>query len=342
MVSTISAKTEHTIHTYAQIADIIRQPFQAVDNRIHSQLASDVELINIISHHIIDSGGKRLRPMIALLAGFAGMASTSHPNDAPQALLDVAAVVELLHTATLLHDDVVDESSLRRGKKTAHTLWGNAQSVLVGDYLISKAFSMIVAIKNQRVLEIMAQATSDIAEGEVLQLCNLGDPTTTEARYRKVIHFKTARMFEAAAEGAAAVVDPSLALCQPMQRYAHHLGIAFQLMDDLLDYQGDASATGKNVGDDLAEGKPTLPLIYTLEHGAEADRTVIHNAIADGRAAELDEVITAIQRSGGLDYTMKAAQKEAQLARSALQVLSDSVYKDALIALTELAITRSH
>jgi len=254
--------------------------------------------------------------------------------------IDVAAIIEMLHTATLLHDDVVDESGLRRGRPTVNSQWGNATAVLVGDYLVSRSFQMIAGLKHQVILDIMADGTCVIAEGEVLQLINQHDPATTEASYMAVIHGKTAKMFEAAAECAAALTGPQHRLA--MATYARHLGAAFQIIDDVLDYTSSAETMGKNVGDDLAEGKPTLPLIQAMKVAEPEDADIIRHAIRGGGLEQLQQIIAIVQSSGALDYTYARAEAESQLAIDALTTIPDSIYRQALESLARLALQRDH
>lgn len=307
---------------------------QAVNNKIQQELSTDVMLIDQMANYIINSGGKRLRPLITLLV------ARSCGNFGDNAV-GLAAVVEFIHTATLLHDDVVDESTLRRGNETANAVWGNQASVLVGDFLYSRAFEILVKIGNLRVLNTMAAATNTIAEGEVLQLLNCQDPDATEERYFAVIDGKTAELFVAAATTAAAASNVNEATETAFGHYAKALGRAFQLVDDLLDYQSDADTMGKNVGDDLAEGKPTLPLIYARDHGSAAERTVIRNAIEQGGLEHLDAVMQTIQNTGALDYTAECARKEAHIAIEALADIPESEYKQALIGLAEFSVSRT-
>lgn len=315
------------------ITATVAADFEEVNQLILKQLQSNVPLVDKVGRHIIDSGGKRLRPLISLLSARAcGYEGDKH--------IQIAAVVEFLHTATLLHDDVVDESNLRRGKATANAVWGNASSVLVGDFLISRSFQMVVAIKNIRIMEILSDATNIIAEGEVLQLINCNDPKTTEEAYMEVIHHKTAKMFEAAAQSGAVLAgrpeNEELALAT----YAIHLGSAFQLIDDLLDYTGNSDEMGKNVGDDLAEGKPTLPLIYAIKHGTKEQSLMISRAIKTGGLDHLNEITQAVQQSGALNYTIERANSEANRAISALECIPTSIYKEALINLAKSSINR--
>ena len=317
----------------------IRSPVEAdiaaVDAAIAGHLRSDVALVNQVAEHIIHSGGKRLRPLVTLLAArAAGYAGGEH--------VMMAAIVEFIHTATLLHDDVVDDSNLRRGQLTANALFGNEASVLVGDFLYSRAFQMMVEAGSMRVMRIMADTTNAIAEGEVLQLLNCRDPETTEASYMEVVHAKTARLFEAAArigavlDGAEAPLEPHLA------RYGLHLGVAYQLVDDVLDYCGTPEAIGKNLGDDLAEGKPTLPLIRAMMGCSEAERSLIRRAIENGGLEHIDGVLAAVERTGAIDYTARRARDEARRAGEALGAVPDSPFRDALAALAEFAVARTY
>ncbi len=325
--------------THPQELPAIRSPVDddlvAADAVIRRELTSDVVLVNQISEYIIGAGGKRLRPLLALLAARAAGA----PAGGDHVL--GAIVIEFIHTATLLHDDVVDGSGQRRGRSTANAVFGNAASVLVGDFLYSRAFQMMVRLGNPRIMSIMADATNVIAEGEVLQLMNAGDPDTTEAQYLDVIYRKTARLFEAGAQIAAVIAGASAEIERALAAYGRHLGNAFQLVDDSLDYLGDPQTRGKNVGDDLAEGKPTLPVIHALKHGSETQRTLLRHAISGGGLEDLHEVIVAIETSGGLEYTARIAQGEADQALAALEPLPESVHKTALQQLAAFAVKRS-
>jgi octaprenyl-diphosphate synthase len=307
----------------------------AADAVIRRELASDVVLVNQISEYIIGAGGKRLRPLLVLLAARAAGA----PAGAAHVLGSI--VIEFIHTATLLHDDVVDGSGQRRGRDTANAVFGNAASVLVGDFLYSRAFQMMVRLGHPRIMSIMADATNVIAEGEVLQLMNAGDPDTTESRYLDVIYRKTARLFEAGAQIAAVLAGAPTPVEAALAAYGRHLGNAFQLIDDSLDYLGDPAMRGKNVGDDLAEGKPTLPVIYALQHGTERQRTLLRKAICESALDDLPEVIEAIETSGGLEYTARLAKREADQAIAALEPLPESVHKTALKNLAAFAVKRS-
>lgn len=307
----------------------------AVDTVIRNKLHSEVALVNQIAEYIISAGGKRIRPVLVLLMANAyGYQGNTHHQ--------LAAVVEFIHTATLLHDDVVDESSLRRGRKTANALFGNAASVLVGDFLYSRAFQMMVAAGDIRIMQILADATNVIAEGEVLQLLNMHDPDISEERYTQVIRSKTAKLFEAAAQLGALVAGASDAQIEAAAEYGRSLGTAFQLIDDVLDYSGQSDDIGKNVGDDLREGKATLPLIYLMEHGTTEQRALVRSCIESGDEQHFDAVLSAVTTSGALDYTKKRAEDAAANATASVQALSDSVYKQALLKLTEFAVYRNH
>lgn len=320
--------------TLSEIRALINDDIQAVDQLILNRLSSDVVLINQIGHYIINSGGKRLRPLLVLLSARAcGYQGTDHQL--------MAAVIEFIHTSTLLHDDVVDESDTRRGNKTANEVWGNAASVLVGDFLYSRSFEMMVEPGLMKIMEVMSEATNVIAEGEVLQLLNCHDADTTQARYMEVIHRKTAKLFEAATQmGPILTQRPELE--DPLIAYGRHIGAAFQLIDDALDYTADAEELGKNIGDDLAEGKPTLPLIYVLENGSDSEKEIIRRAIESEGINLLKEVTEIIKHSGAIDFTINIAQQEAELAKQALAPLDESDIKQALISLADLAVNRSH
>lgn len=315
-----------------QLADA---DMQAVNALIQRRLHSDVVLINQLSHYIISSGGKRLRPLLALLVARAcGYQGDKH--------IQVAAIIEFIHTSTLLHDDVVDESDMRRGKETANNVWGNQAAVLVGDFLYSRSFEMMVAVGSMRVMEILAQTTNTIAEGEVLQLLNCHDPDTTEARYMEVIHSKTAKLFEAACQLGAVLAGLDANVEQAMAAYGMHLGTAFQLVDDVLDYTADAAEMGKNVGDDLAEGKPTLPLIVAIQRSDETTANLLRLAIEQGGLEQIDTITQAIQQTDAIAYTMDLAKRETQLAIDQLNCLPESHYRQALTTLAWFAINRSH
>jgi len=320
--------------TLSEIRKLIEDDIRETDALIIKRLASDVVLINQIGHYIINSGGKRLRPLLVLLSARA----CDYQGDEHRLM---AAVIEFIHTSTLLHDDVVDESDTRRGNQTANEVWGNAASVLVGDFLYSRSFEMMVEPGLMKIMQVMSEATNVIAEGEVLQLLNCHDANTTQERYMEVIHRKTAKLFEAATQ-----MGPVLAERPDLEEafilYGRHLGAAFQLIDDALDYTADAEELGKNIGDDLAEGKPTLPLIYVLENGTEAEKEIIRRAIETEGSALLNEVTEIIKSSGAIDFTIETAQKEAEKAKLALNILEPSEIKQALLSLADLAVNRSH
>jgi len=318
------------------IADIracVADEFERVNQLIIDQLQSNVELVENIGHYIVDAGGKRLRPLLALLAAKA-------LDEADDQAVTFAAVVEFIHTATLLHDDVVDISTLRRGRPTANAHFGNASSVLVGDFIYTRAFQLMVQLANMELLNHMADTTNVIAEGEVSQLVRAGNPSVTEAQYLEVIERKTAALFAAACKGPAILKGHPVEVQEAMENYGRHLGIAFQMIDDVLDYTGDPETTGKQVGDDLNEGKPTLPLIYTMSAGSDDDSTLIKSALSNKSSEQLDEVIAAVKRSGGIDYTQDQAQMHRQYALSSLNHLPDSSATSALAALADLAIDR--
>jgi octaprenyl-diphosphate synthase len=315
----------------------IRAPIAAdmaeVDRVILRRLASEVVLIRQIAGYIIESGGKRLRPALVLLAAnaFGAQGGARH---------EMAAVIEFIHTATLLHDDVVDESALRRGRNTANAEFGNAASVLVGDFLYSRSFQMMVEVGDMRVMRVMANATNVVAEGEVLQLLNVNDADTDEESYLKVIRYKTAKLFEAAGEAGAILGGASEEQVRAMATYGMHLGTAFQLVDDILDYSGDLAETGKNLGDDLAEGKPTLPLIHAMRVGSASQRDVIRQAIEGGGKADLEGVLAAIKATGALDYAKRQSQQESAIATRALEAIPDSPCRDSLLQLAHFSVER--
>ncbi len=318
-----------------QLQKLLAADMLAIDQVIRDRLHSEVVLVRQVAEYIIGGGGKRLRPALVLLsAGALGYRGTSHHT--------LAAVVEFIHTATLLHDDVVDESALRRGQPTANTLFGNAASVLVGDFVYSRAFQMMVGVGDMRILQVLAGATNVIAEGEVLQLMNCRNADIDEESYLRVIRYKTAKLFEAAGRLGAILAGAPAETERAMAAYGIHLGTAFQLIDDALDYSGEAGITGKNIGDDLAEGKPTLPLIYAMRNGTAEEAALVRRAVSSGGLAELDDVMAAIRGSGALDYTRRQAEAEADTARAALSVIPDSQYRDSLIQSASFAVTRSH
>jgi octaprenyl-diphosphate synthase len=318
-----------------EIRALVTADLQRVDQTIVKRLASDIVLVNQVSQYIVGGGGKRLRPLSVVLAARAcGHAGEKH--------VPAAAIIEFIHTATLLHDDVVDGSDMRRGRNTANHVFGNEASVLVGDYLYSRSFQMMVELGDLRIQEVMANATNTIAEGEVLQLMNAHDAATTEQRYLEVIHRKTAKLFEAGAQMAAILSGSPRQVEQAMVDYGRHLGTAFQLVDDALDYNSTANELGKNLGDDLAEGKPTLPLIYALANAAEGDAALLRTAIENGGIDDLDRITRLLESSGGLEYTARMARREKDLAVTALQQLPASPYRDALEGLAEFAVARTH
>jgi len=317
------------------IRSLIAQDMGAVDEVIREKLHSHVALIRQVSEYIINSGGKRLRPSLVLLsAGAFGYSGKRHH--------DLAAVIEFIHTATLLHDDVVDASELRRSKATANALFGNAASVLVGDFLYSRAFQMMVEVDNMRVMQVLADATNTIAEGEVLQLLNCRDPDVDEENYLRVIRYKTAKLFEAATRLGAILGGSSPAEEEAMAAYGIHLGTAFQLTDDILDYSGDYQDTGKNLGDDLAEGKPTLPLIYAIKNGSSEQAAIIRRAIEKSGDGGFQPVLEVIQQTGALDYARQRAQDESNIASATIASLPNSEYKECLLQLAVFAVTRNH
>ena len=319
-----------------QIRALSNDDMQAVNQLIQQQVDSDVALINQLGFYIVNSGGKRLRPLLTVLSARAmGIDNNDHHT--------LAAIVEFIHTATLLHDDVVDESTMRRGRETANAIFGNQASVLVGDFLYTRSFQMMVSLKRMRVMEILSEATNQIAEGEVLQLMNCNDASTTEARYFDVIYGKTARLFEAATQLAAVLTDQDEHIEHAMQEYGKHFGTAFQLADDILDYMADSEEMGKNAGDDLAEGKPTLPLLYAMWHAKnDNDKALIQEAIEQSNGLpHLTRIQGIMEETGALDYTRECATKEVQMAIDSLNAIEDSEYKEALIALAHISIERT-
>lgn len=316
-----------------QIRAVVNDEFTQVNQQIVEQLYSKVALVENIGHYIVDAGGKRLRPLLVLLA--AGASGGIRPEH-----ITLATIIEFIHTATLLHDDVVDISNLRRGRATANAKWGNAPSVLVGDFLYSRAFQLLVGLGNAPLMALLADTTNTIAEGEVLQLTKAGDPTTSEDAYFSVIESKTAVLFAAATQGAALLSGEDPASASRWSRYGLKLGIAFQLADDVLDYLGDPEKMGKNIGDDLSEGKPTLPLIQTLRVGSAADRQLVAEAIANKDASAIGAIIEAVQRCDALEYTLARAADYAGQAHIELNGLADSRYTQALHDLCDLAARR--
>jgi len=317
------------------LRNLIAADIRSVDELIRRRLGSDVALIRQIAEYIITGGGKRLRPaLVFLAAGATGYRGAHH--------VELAAVIEFIHTATLLHDDVVDESELRRGRKTANAEFGNAASVLVGDFLYSRAFQMMVRVGSMRVMEVLSDATNAIAEGEVLQLLNAHNFAISEADYREVIRRKTAKLFEAAAQLGAILGEAGEGLEHGLARYGMHLGTAFQLIDDALDYSGDATHTGKNLGDDLNEGKPTLPLIYVMQRGSRKQAELVRLAIKEGGREAFKAVLEAVHSTGALEYVRDVAKNEAQSARQAIAALPNSNYRDSLLELTKFAVERDY
>ena len=318
------------------IQALAQQDMTAVNDLIFSKLHSDVALINQLGVYIVNGGGKRMRPLLTVLAARAiGYQGEEH--------LQLAAIVEFIHTSTLLHDDVVDESNMRRGRETANAMFGNSASVLVGDFLYSRSFQMMSQLSNLKIMDILSDATNIIAEGEVLQLMNCNDPDTTEDSYMKVIYCKTAKLFEAATRLAAVIAKQDEATELAMLNYGKHLGTAFQLVDDIMDYTADAQEMGKNVGDDLAEGKPTLPLLYAMKNGNEQQSAMIRDAIEHGNGMDnLNDILAAMTQTGALVYTQQKAEQEADKAINAVAMLPESAYKQALISLAHIAANRSH
>ena len=317
------------------INQLAHKDMMAVNSLIQKQVDSEVSLINQLGFYIVNSGGKRLRPLLTVLAARALNIQTEQHHT-------LAAIIEFIHTATLLHDDVVDESTMRRGKETANAVFGNQASVLVGDFLYTRSFQMMVSLKRMRVMEILSNATNVIAEGEVLQLMNCNDPQTTEESYMQVIYSKTARLFEAATLLAAVLTDQDEEIEFAMQEYGKYLGTAFQLIDDILDYSADPEEMGKNVGDDLAEGKPTLPLLYAMWNGNPDQSKLIKEAIETGNGMQhFDEIMATMHQTGALNYTKKLALDASNKAIKALAPLPNSEYKNALIGLAHIAVERA-
>ena len=320
---------------FAEVQALAAAEMGAVDALIRGRLASDVVLINQISEHIVAAGGKRLRPMLTVIAARAlGYAGQAHHQ--------LAAIIEFIHTSTLLHDDVVDESDLRRGRKTANALWGNAPSVLVGDFLYSRSFQLMVELDSMPVMRVLADTTNRIAEGEVLQLLHVGNPDTTEADYLRVIERKTAVLFAAATRLSAMLAGAGAAQQDALAGFGMSLGMAFQIADDVLDYTADAATLGKNLGDDLAEGKATLPLIHALAHCAPARRETLARIVRECDVDALPEVLAAIRECGSLDYSRQVAQRHARAAEAALAGLPDNRWSQALHALARYSIERGN
>ena len=329
-----SPKLPQDALTIDAVNELAREDMHAVNRLIEQRLYSDVALVNQLGSYIIHSGGKRLRPLLVLLSARAfGYDGKQHFN--------LAAVVEFIHTATLLHDDVVDASDRRRGNDTANARWGNEAAVLVGDFLYSRAFQMMVEANSMRVMRILADATNVIAEGEVMQLLNCNDPDTSEQRYLDVIHCKTAKLFEAATQLGAVLCNAEPGAEESMARYGMHLGTAFQLIDDVLDYSASSEEMGKNVGDDLAEGKPTLPLIRAMNQGSAEQTAIIRRAIEDGGREHIDAVTAAIESTDAIAYTARKARDEADKAIACLQDIPPSIYTDALKTLADFSVSRT-
>jgi octaprenyl-diphosphate synthase len=326
----LSSPSAAPVSAASLMADEMRQ----VDGVIQRRLASDVALINQIAHYIISAGGKRVRPMLVLL--FSGALGFRGPER-----FELAATVEFIHTATLLHDDVVDESALRRGRQTANALFGNAASVLVGDFVYSRAFQMMVSVNRMRVLDVLADATNVIAEGEVLQLMNMHDPDLAVEDYLRVIRYKTAKLFEASARLGAVLAEAPAEIEQACAAYGRSLGTAFQLVDDLLDYEGTTAQLGKNVGDDLREGKPTLPLLLAMERGSQAERTLIRHAIEHGEVDRLTDIVEIVRQTGAIEATREAARAEADQAVRQLALLPESIHREALLEFCVRSVERS-
>ena len=333
MKSMHAAKKTPESVSFDDVAALTDGDMRAVDKLISTSLASDVVLVSQVSEYIVMSGGKRLRPLIVLLAAQAlGYEGNQHVR--------AAAIIEFIHTATLLHDDVVDSSKRRRGQDSANTVFGNQASVLVGDFLYSRAFQMIVDIGDMHITRILADATNTIAAGEVMQLMSVHDPDTTEKDYRQVIYRKTARLFEAGAQIAAVLARQDTGTETSMIDYGRHLGTAFQLVDDALDFDASPDELGKNLGDDLAEGKATLPLIYAMQKASDDDSNLIRKAILEGGLDQLSQITAIIQSTGALQYTAEKAREAADLAIESLRRIPDSEYKQALINIAELSIQR--
>lgn len=328
-----------TLPDLKAIQTLLADDMAALDALIRRRLASDVVLINQVAEYIIGAGGKRLRPQLLLLA--AAALGDGHGKGIGTDAHQLAAVVEFIHTSTLLHDDVVDESALRRGRETANAMFGNAASVLVGDFLYSRAFQMMVAVDDMRVMQVLSDATNIIAEGEVLQLMNCHDADVDEARYLQVIRYKTAKLFEAAAQLGAIIGGASPEQEQGLAAYGMHLGTAFQIIDDVLDYSGAEAETGKHVGDDLAEGKPTLPLIHVMQRGRPEQAALVRSAIEQGGRDAFADVLVAVRESGALDRARRVAEAESALAAEAIACLPASQYKESLLELSAFAVTRS-
>lgn len=323
------------------IRDLVKDDFDAVNGLIIEQLSSDVDLVESIGQYLINAGGKRLRPLMSLLCYRALEASSTKTSCFDQQI-QFATVIEFIHSATLLHDDVVDMSSLRRGMPTANAQWGNAPSVLVGDFIYSRAFQLLVKIGNLDIMSLMADTTNEIAEGEVLQLTKAGNPDTSEADYMEVIARKTAILFASAMEGAAKISGATAEQTEALKIYGHNIGVAFQLMDDVLDYEGDPEKMGKNIGDDLSEGKPTLPLIYSMANDNDDNAKIIRKAITEKSSQQLARIVDIVQQNGALDYTKQLAQALANEAKDQLSCLENSPFKAALETIANMTTQRDN
>ena len=330
------ATTTVPVTSLDDVRELVAADLASLDRLIESSLKTDVSLVSDVSRYIVGAGGKRLRPLIVLLVARA----LGHASDGDSRPMQAAAIIEFIHTATLLHDDVVDGSEMRRGRDTANAVFGNQASVLVGDFLYSRAFQMMVGIGDMRVMRILADATNTIAAGEVMQLMNVHEPDTTEDAYRQVIYRKTAKLFEAGAQIAGLIAGCSDDTLDVLGHYGRELGVAFQLVDDALDYSATSDELGKNLGDDLAEGKPTLPLIRAMAAGNDGQRALIRGAVESGGIDQLPEIVAAIESTGALEYTRGRAQEAADGAISAIGALPPSVYRDALVALAAFSVTR--
>ncbi len=321
--------------TLSTILSPIKSDLLAVNEVIRASLYSEVPLVNQVAGHIIQGGGKRLRPSTLLLVGglFGPIRKEHH---------ELAAVIEFIHTATLLHDDVVDQSTKRRNHKTANTIFGNAASVLVGDFIYSRAFQMMVKINHMKVMEVLANTTNTIAEGEVLQLLNIHNASIKDEDYLKVVYYKTAKLFESAAELGAIIGGAHDNDIKALAQFGKHMGIAFQLIDDVLDLSGNPEEIGKNLGDDLAEGKPTLPLLYAMKKGSDEQKNIIRAAIENGGLTELESVLNAVKETKALEYVRELAKEEIEKGEKLIQHITSSVYKDALLALTQFVTTRDY
>jgi octaprenyl-diphosphate synthase len=318
---------------YDSIRAPVEEDFEAVNQFVIDQLYSNVSLVESIGHYIVAAGGKRMRPVLVLLSARAcGIENDAH--------LRMAGVIEFIHTATLLHDDVVDMSTLRRGRPTANSEWNNPSSVLVGDFIYSRAFQILVSLQNMRIMQIMADTTNRIAEGEVLQLLNKHNADATEVDYLRVIHNKTAILFEAAAQCGAILAGAGERMEEALRMFGLHIGTAFQLIDDVLDYEGESDALGKNVGDDLAEGKPTLPLIYAMQNGDDEDANLIAASLKTGGLDSLEEILQIVRSSGGLDYTRGMAKEQVAKAIACLDNLPESSYREALDSMARFSLER--